>query len=702
MSDIVIETADRPDGVRVITINNPPVNAISAAFRTQLSAAIEAAGADDRVKAVVLTGAGRAFVAGADIREFGKTPPPGTPTLLEMIHAIEDCPKTVVAGINGAAAGGGLEIALGCHYRVAAPAALIGLPEVNLGTIPGAGGTQRLPRLADITTALDMIVSGDLVPGTKAEAAGIVDVVADDVVEAAAAMALGEPVRKLREDDSKLADIDPTAFDAYRRGMARRWRGFAARFRAVDAVENVLKMDYDAGVKAERDIFVERQETEGARAMRHVFFSDREVTRHPSIPKGTEAIAVERAAVIGCGTMGGGIAMNFVNAGIPVTILEMSEEALARGFGIIEKNYANTVAKGRLSQEKMDERMGLLTGTQSYEDLGDADIVVEAVFESMDVKKEVFGTLDKVMKVGAVLATNTSTLDIDEIANATSRPEAVIGTHFFSPANVMRLLENVEGAKTSPEVKATVMKLGQRIGKVAVLVGNCDGFVGNRMLHHYIRQAKFLLEEGATPAQVDRVIFDFGFAMGPFAMSDLAGNDVSYLVSQEALKKYGPSNLRTSEIVNRLYEAGRYGQKTAKGYYLYEAGSRVPVPDPDVDEIIAGESRRLGITRREIDDQEILERCMFALVNEGARILEEGIAARPLDIDLTYIYGYSFPRYRGGPMHWADELGLDHVLGRIEHYWRENDPDHYEPAPLLRQLAGEGKTFKQWSDARAG
>ena len=701
MSDTIVTHADRPDGVRVITIDNPPVNAISSAFRTEMKAAIEAAGADDAVKAVVITGAGRAFIAGADIREFGKTPPAGTPTLTEMIHAIEDCPKTVVAAINGAAAGGGLETALGCHYRVAAPRAMIGLPEVNLGTIPGATGTQRLPRVADIQTSLDMIVSGDLVPGVRAEAAGIVDAVADDVVEAAAAMALEKPVRKLREDDSKLQDIDPGAFDAYRKGMARRWRGFEARFRAVDAVENVIKMDYDAGVAAERDIFMERQQTEGARAMRHVFFADREVLRHPSIPKGTEAIPIAKAAVVGCGTMGGGIAMNFANAGVPVTVLEMSQEALDRGMGIIEKNYAATVSKGRLSQEKMDQRMGLLSGTQSYDDLSDADIVIEAVFETMDIKKQVFGELDRVMKEGAVLATNTSTLDIDEIASATKRPDAVIGTHFFSPANVMRLLENVEGAKTSAEVKATVMKMGQQIGKVPVLVGNCDGFVGNRMLHHYIRQAKFLLEEGASPAQVDKVIFDFGFAMGPFAMSDLAGNDVSYLVSQEALKKYGPSNLRTSEIVDRLYEEGRYGQKTQKGYYLYEEGSRAPVPDPAVDAIIQAEAARKGIERRDIGDQEILERCMFALVNEGAKILDEGIAARPLDVDLIYIYGYSFPRYRGGPMHWADELGLPHVLERIEHYWRERDPDHLEPAPLLRRLADEGRTFKEWSDARA-
>ena len=694
MSDKIITHEDRPDGVRVITINNPPVNAISSAFRTEMKAAIEAAGADDGVEAIVITGAGRAFIAGADIREFGKTPPAGTPTLTEMIHAIEDCPKTVVAAVNGAAAGGGLETALGCHWRVATARAMIGLPEVNLGTIPGATGTQRLPRVADIHTSLDMIVSGDLVPGSKAEAAGVVDAVSDDVVDAAAAMALEKPVRRLREDDSKLKDIDPGAFDTYRKGMARRWRGFEARFRAVDAVENVITMDYPGGVAAERDIFMERQETEGARAMRHVFFADREVLRHPSIPKGTEAIPITKAAVVGCGTMGGGIAMNFANAGVPVTILEMSQEALDRGLGIIEKNYAATVSKGRLSQEKMDERMALLSGTQSYDDLGDADIVIEAVFETMDIKKEVFGELDRVMKDGAVLATNTSTLDIDEIASATARPEAVIGTHFFSPANVMRLLENVEGERTSPEVKATVMKMGQRIGKVPVLVGNCDGFVGNRMLHHYIRQAKFLLEEGASPAQVDKVIYDFGFAMGPFAMSDLAGNDVSYLVSQEALKKYGPSNLRTSEIVDRLYEEGRYGQKTSKGYYLYEEGSRVPVSDPAVDEIIKAEAARKGVERREVDDQEILERCMFALVNEGAKILSEGIAARPLDVDLTYIYGYSFPRYRGGPMHWADELGLPHVLERIEHYWKARDPDHLEPAPLLRELASAGRDLQ--------
>ena len=699
MIETVVETQDRPDGVRVVTIDNPPVNAISAAVRTQLYDAMQAIAADGQVKGVVITGAGRSFIAGADIREFGHPPDPDARGLTETIHAVEDCGKPVVAAINGACAGGGLEIALGCHYRVAGPRALIGLPEVNLGTIPGATGTQRLPRLIGVKAALDMIVSGDLASSEKALSHCIVEAVEEDCVEAAAQLALQRPVKKLREDDSRIVDVSDDFFQTYKKGMTRRWRGFEARFRAVEAVSNIL-LSYEDAVAKEREIFVRQQDTAEARAMRHAFFSDREVTRHPSIPKDTPAKVIRKAGIVGCGTMGGGIAMNFANAGIPVTIMEMTEEALENGFRVIEKNYANTVAKGRISKEAMDQRMALLTGTTDYNDLADVDIVIEAVFENMDVKKKVFGILDKVCKDGTVLATNTSTLDIDEIADATSRPEAVVGTHFFSPANVMRLMENIRGAKTSDETVQTVMKLGPRIGKVAVLCGNCDGFVGNRMLYQYTRQAGFLIEEGVLPQDVDRVIFDFGLPMGPFAMGDLAGIDVGYLVRQERIKKYGRTNKREPSVADKVYHLGRYGQKVGKGWYDYEPGNRTPKPNEQITALIEQASVELGIKRRQISDDEILERCMYPLVNEGAKILAEGIAARSLDIDLVWIYGYGFPRYRGGPMHWADEIGPARILERLEYYAKERDPDWLEPAPLLREVVGRGITFKEWTDCK--
>ena len=696
---VVVETRDRPDGVRVVTLNNPPVNAIGSAMRRQLRDTMLEIDADDSVKGVVLTGAGRAFIAGADIREFGKPNPPGAPSLTAGVHAVEDCSKTVVAAVNGAAAGGGLEVALGCHYRIAGPKARLGLPEVNLGTIPGATGTQRLPRLTGLKAALDMIVSGDLVSAARALELGIVEAIEDDPVEAAAAVALSRAPKKLREDDSKIGEIPDGFFDDYKKGMARRWRGFEARFKAVDAVAKIV-LPYDEAVEAERAVFRECQGTPEARAMRHVFFSDRQAARHPSIPKDAPAGTVEKAAVIGCGTMGGGIAMNFANAGIPVTVLETSEEALKKGLEIVAGNYAATVSRGRLSQEAMDRRMSLITGASDYAELADADIVIEAVFENMDIKKQVFGTLDDVCKDGAVLATNTSTLDVDEIADATARPEAVVGTHFFSPANVMRLIEIVRGAKTSDETAQTAMKLSPRIGKVGVMCGVCDGFVGNRMLYQYSRQANFLIEEGALPQDVDRVIYDFGLPMGPFAMGDLAGVDVGYLVRQERLKKLGPTNKRESKIADAIYHLGRYGQKARKGWYDYEPGSRTPKPNAEVTALIEKASADLGIERRDVSDDEILERCLYPLVNEGARLLAEGIAARPLDIDLIWIYGYGFPRYRGGPMHWADEIGPAQILERLEHYARTCDPDWLEPAPLLREVAGQGTTFREWAEAR--
>ena len=692
----VIKTADR-DGVRIITIDNPPVNAISAAVRTGLMAATKAAEADPMVKAIVVTGAGRAFIAGADIREFGKPPAQGVPTLRDNIAALEACSKTVVAAINGAAAGGGLEIALGCHYRVAHPKAVLGLPEVNLGTIPGATGTQRLPRAVGVAAALDMIVNGNLIPAAKCPP-GLADEVAEDVVGRAVALALAKPVRRLSEDDSKLADAKakPGLFDDYRKGMARRFRGFTAPFKCVEAVELCTKFPYATAIEKEREIFVWCQAQPEARGMRHVFFSEREVARVPSIPKEVRPREIKSGGVIGCGTMGGGIAMNFSNAGIPVTVVENDAAALEKGLGIIRKNYAGTVEKGRMSQAEMDKRMALIRGSTSYDDLKSADIVIEAVFENLDLKKQIFGKLDRVAKAGAVLATNTSTLDVDAIATATSRPQDVVGTHFFSPANVMKLLENVRGARTSDETAQTAMELARRINKVGVMVGVCDGFVGNRMLYAYTRQASFLVEEGASPEQVDKAIYDFGFPMGPFQMSDLAGLDVGYMVRKERQER-APTNKRyANTVADRLYEMGRYGQKNGKGWYLYDA-QRNRSADPAVTALIEQVSKEQGRARRQIANDEIVERCMYALINEGAKILDERIAARPLDVDMIWIFGYGFPRYRGGPMFWADEVGLPKVLDRLEHYWQTSDRDWLEPAPLLRKLVTDGKSFRAWA-----
>ncbi len=694
----VIKTADR-EGVRIITIDNAPVNAISAAVRSGLLKATEDAVADPKVKAIVVTGAGRAFVAGADIREFGKPAAPGVPSLRDNIAALEASPKTVVAALNGVAAGGGLEIALGCHYRVAHPKAPLGLPEVNLGTIPGATGTQRLPRAVGVEAALDMIVGASLIPAAKCPP-GLADEIAEDCVGRAVAMALAKPVRRLSDDDSKLASAKakPTLFDDYRKGMARRFRGFTAPFKAVEAIELCVKYPFAQGSEKERELFVWGQGQAEARAMRHVFFAERDVARSPWIPKDAKPREIKSAGIIGCGTMGGGIAMNFANAGIPVTVVENDAAALERGLGIIRRNYAGPVEKGRMKQEEMDRRMGLIKGATSYDALKDADIVIEAVFENLALKREIFGKLDKIAKPGAVLATNTSTLDVDAIAESTKRPESVVGTHFFSPANVMRLLENVKGKKTSPETAQTAMELGRRINKVAVLVGVCDGFVGNRMLYAYSRQAGFLLDEGATPEQVDKAIHDFGFPMGPFQMSDLAGIDVGYLVRKER-REQAPTNKRYAyTVADRLYEMGRYGQKTGRGFYLYDAERNRKV-DPEVTALVEQVSKENGRPRRAIGADEIVERCMYALVNEGAKILEEGIAARPLDIDMIWIFGYGFPRYRGGPMHWADEVGLPKLLERLEHYYRTADRDWLEPAPLLRRLVKEGKKFREWSAA---
>jgi 3-hydroxyacyl-CoA dehydrogenase len=685
--------------VAVITLVNPPVNGLGFAVRTGLQAAFETAANDDAIRALVITGSGRMFSGGADIREFGQPPPPGTPYLPGLLDEIEALEKPVVAAIHGVALGGGCELALGCHVRLAAPGTRVGLPEVTLGILPGAGGTQRMPRLIGVPAALDLIVSGKMVPAAKAKALGILDeIVEGNVVEAAVALArrmVDErlPIRRASALDDRIAEVrgTPEIFADFKKKMARRARGFEAPYACVDCIEAAVALPFAEGLAKERETFLQLVASDQSKAQRHAFFAEREVAKIPDVPKDTPTRPVTTAAVIGCGTMGGGIAMNFANAGIPVTVFEVSEETLDKGLGIVRKNYAATVSKGRLSQEQMDTRLGLISSTVDYADLADADVVIEAVFEDMALKKEIFGKLDAACKPEAILASNTSTLDVNEIAAATNRPGQVIGTHFFSPANVMRLMENVRGAATSPETIATIMKLSKTIGKVGVLVGVCDGFVGNRMLYAYRRQADFLLEEGALPHQIDTVIYDFGMPMGPYAMGDLAGLDVGWRIRQgQAATR--PKHLRHSTVADRVCELGRFGQKTGAGWHRYAPGSRTPIPDPVVEELILSISKEGGFTRRTITDQEILERCMYPLVNEGAKILEEGLALRASDIDIIWIYGYGFPRYRGGPMFWADLVGVKTIYDVMSRLHDEHG-DWLEPAPLLKRLAEQGKGF---------
>ncbi|MFQ5955943.1 MAG: 3-hydroxyacyl-CoA dehydrogenase NAD-binding domain-containing protein, partial [Kiloniellales bacterium] len=628
MADLV--EFEQRGAVGVMTINNPPVNALGAGVRQGIAAALERGTATPEIKALVLTGHGRIFSGGADIREFATLPKHDAPHLRQVIERIEGSAKPVIAAINGTAAGGGLEIALGCHYRLAAPAARLGQPEVKLGIVPGAGGTQRLPRLIGVEPALELVVGGDLVPAAMALELGLIDeVIEDGLVDRAVGFAEqvaaeGRPPRRARGMEDKLAVARgrPQLFQDFRKAMARRARGFEAPYACVDCVEAALAMPFEEAMAKEREIFQRCVTSDQSKALRHMFFAEREAAKIPDLPADTPARPIERAAVIGAGTMGGGIAMNFANAGIPVSVLELSREVLDKGLGIVRKNYAATVSKGRLTQPEMDRRLGLITGVLDYDAVADADFVIEAVFEDMQVKKEVFRTLDRAVKPEAILATNTSSLDVNQIAAVTGRPEAVIGTHFFSPANVMRLMEIVCGDKSSPETIATTMKLAKTLGKVGVLVGVCDGFVGNRMLYAYTRQANFLLEEGALPQQVDQVIYDFGFPMGPFAMGDLAGLDVGWRIRKRRAATR-PQNLRYSPIADRICERGRFGQKTGAGWYRYEAGSRTPIPDPEIEALILEVSRELGIERRQIDDQEILERCLYPLINEGAQILDE-------------------------------------------------------------------------------
>lgn len=695
MSEFV--TYSREQSVGVITVNYPPVNALGHAVRSGIQSAIQQGRDDADAKVLLIVCEGRTFIAGADIREFGK--PLQEPALPDLINDIEATDKPVVAAIHGTALGGGLEVALGCHYRVAVPSAKVGLPEVKLGLLPGAGGTQRLPRLTGAQKALEMITTGDFVAAAKAAELGIVDEVAssedvraEGLTFAQKVVAEGRPVRRVSELNEKLeAEKGSEVFSQFREGLKKKARGLIAPFKCTDAVEAAFtSASFADGMKRERELFSELMASDQRAGLIHSFFSEREVSKVPGLAKDTPVRDIKSVGVIGAGTMGGGIAMNFANVGIPVRLLEVKQEALDKGLAIIRKNYENTAKKGRLTMEQVEERMSLITGTLSYNDFADVDLVIEAVFERMDVKKSIFGQLDEVCKPGAILASNTSTLDIDEIASATKRPEDVIGLHFFSPANVMKLLEIVRGEKTADDVKATAMQLAKRIKKVGVLVGNCHGFVGNRMLHKRGAEAMSLVDEGATPQQVDKVLTDLGFPMGQFAMGDLAGIDIGYSIRQERRKAgedVAPS------WMDKLAEQGRLGQKTMAGTYRYEEGSRKPIPDPAVDELIAEFRKEQGITAREVTDQEILERCMYVMVNEGAKILDEGIAYRSLDIDITWIYGYGFPAYRGGPMFWADQIGLDKILEAVKKYHKEVGGKQWEPSPLLEKLVAEGKKF---------
>ena len=688
MSEVV--KLERHDEVGIVTINSPPVNALSAAVRGGIAECVKQAVADPAIKAIVLTCAGRTFIAGADITEFGKPPKP--PGLHEVQVEIENSPKPIVAAIHGTALGGGLEVALACHYRVAVKEAKLGLPEVKLGLLPGAGGTQRLPRAVGPELAVKMIVGGDPISAAEALKSGLIDEVVEGPVSGAEAFARKlvaekRPLRKLRDDDSKIAaaKADRSIFTNAVAALTKKARGLEAPFAAADAVGAAIDLPFDEGMKKEREGFLKLMAGDQSKAQRYAFFAEREAAKVAGVPADTKPRPVARVAVIGAGTMGGGIAMSFANAGIPVTLIETGEEQLKRGMGIMQKNWEATAKRGGIPADAPAKRMALITGVVGLENVKDADLVIEAVFETMAIKKEIFGKLDQYAKPGAVLATNTSYLNVDEIANETKRPQDVLGMHFFSPANVMKLCEIVRGAKTAPDALMTAVTISRKIAKVPAVVGVCHGFVGNRMLAKRGKQSEKLLFEGALPQQVDAVVTKFGMPMGPFAMGDLAGLDVGWRSRKDSGVK--------SEIADAICEAGRFGQKTGKGYYKYEAGSRAPLPDPEVEKLIDETLQRLGRKRRVVSDDEILERMMYPMINEGARILEEGIAARPSDIDVVWLYGYGWPIYRGGPMFWADSVGLKHIADRLAFYAKETNDPSLEPAPLLKKLAAEGKTF---------
>jgi 3-hydroxyacyl-CoA dehydrogenase len=691
--------------VAVITLDNPPVNGLGYATRLGVADGVARALADGSVVAIVVTGAGKSFSGGADIREFGSVKAVAEPNLLSLIKLLEDAPKPVVAAINGTCMGGGLELALGCHWRVVVPGALIALPEVKLGLIPGAGGTQRLPRVLGVENALNIIVSGEpvksellmMAPGQTLFA----EMTQGDVVDAACALAQtkaaeyaasGKPLPRVR--DLKVEHANPDAYFQFARNMVKGMaKNFPAPARCVDAVEAALKRRFDDGMALEREIFTALMFTPESKALRHAFLGERAASKIADVPDDTPQRVIAKVAVIGAGTMGGGIAMNFLNAGLPVTILETQVDALERGVATIRRNYEAQVKKGKLKADKYEARMALLKPTLDYADVADADLVIEAVFEEMGVKQAVFEKLDATMKPGAILASNTSTLDVDRIAAFTKRPQDVVGLHFFSPANVMKLLEVVRGQETAKDVLATVMRMAKTIRKTAVVSGVCDGFIGNRMIEQYGRQGGFLLEEGCTPAQVDKAIEKFGFAMGPFRMGDLAGNDIGWAIRKRRyVEKPG---MRYSKTADLLCEMGRFGQKVGKGWYDYAPGKRDAIPSDDVVRMIEGHRQALGIAPRKIGDDEIVHRLVFSLVNEAAKILEEGIASKASDIDMVYLTGYGFPLHRGGPMCYADQLGLFNVVQAMKKFAANplDDASFWQPAPLLARLAAEGKSF---------
>jgi 3-hydroxyacyl-CoA dehydrogenase len=696
MTDLVQLTRD--NGIAVITINNPPVNALSPGVPEGISEALDQIALDDSVKAVVLIGGGRTFVAGADIKEFGKMTSGRTrgAGLLPLLLKMEDSTKPLIVAIHGTAFGGGLELAMAGHYRVAVSSAQVGQPEVKLGIIPGAAGTQRLPRLAGVAKAVEMCTTGNPIKAEEALKFGIVDRIIDgDLLTGALAFArevAAKPAPKTRERNEKLGNAADNAqiFSSARETVAKKQRGLLAPAAAIEAVEAATKLPFEEGCKTEQKLFIECLFSEQSKSLIHVFFSEREVNKIPDIPKETAVIPMKSAAVVGAGTMGGGIAMVLANAGIPVLLKEADPTALDRGLATIQLNYANSVKRGRFSQQVAEDRLKRITPTLTYDDFSKVDLVIEAVFEGMALKKEVFKELDRVCKPGTILASNTSTLSIDEIASSTSRPEFVIGTHFFSPANVMRLLEIVRGKATSKEVIATCMQLSKTIGKIGVLVGNCRGFVGNRMFGPYRREAQFLVEEGAGIEAVDKALSDFGMAMGPLATGDLAGLDVGWRIRKEYRHLEVPG-IRQPFTEDSLCELGRYGQKTGAGWYKYDDQRRATL-DPLVDELIRKWVAEAGVPQRQISAQEITDRCLYALVNEGARILEEGYALRASDIDIIYLNGYGFPAYRGGPMWYADTVGLKQVYERVSEFQRHHG-EIWRPAPLLKRLADEGKTF---------
>jgi 3-hydroxyacyl-CoA dehydrogenase len=686
-------TFSRQGRIGIATVDNPPVNALSHAVRSGLAVALEQANADREIGAWIIICSGRTFMAGADIREFGR--PMEGPLLNELVFPLEASEKPLIAAIHGTALGGGLEVALACHFRVAVPSARFGLPEVKLGILPGAGGTQRLPRLVGVETALTMITEGNDIPAAKAKAIGLIDAIVDgDLLAGAIAFAEtlldeGRPIR--RTGSLSVSVANPAIFDETRKALAKRQRGFEAPQKCVDAVKAAVDYPLVEGSAIEHELCIALMRGSQSKAQRHAFFAEREVAKVPGLPENTPVRDIKRVGVIGPGAMGTGIALNFLNAGFPVVLVGVDQPTLDKSLATMRKILGGGIAKGTTTQEAVDAKIAMVTPTMDYDDLGDVDLVIEAAFEDMAIKKDVFATLGRVTKPGAILATNTSYLNIDEMAEASGRPEDAVGMHFFNPANVMRLLENVRGAKTAPDVLATVMKIGKAIKKVSVLVGISDGFVGNRMLAKRSREGMFMLEEGATPWQIDKVLVDFGFAMGPYQVADLAGIDVQY-AARKARWALLSEREHQANIVDQLYALGRHGQKTGAGYYTYDENRRA-TPDPAVEALIVAHSAARGITRRPISSQEIQERLIYAMINEGAKILDEGVAARPHDIDVVWLTGFGFPVYLGGPMFYADQIGLKTVYDALLKYSEQVGAEFFAPSPLLERLALAGKGF---------